>query len=86
MEGVFKGSKSRGIFNASVRHDWNLGHDRVRERKAQLGKSKEASSIYDSAFVEPKKYSLKDDKDLNLNPSFITSVFELFTSYNTLYF
>lgn len=49
--------------------------------KAQLGKSKEAS-IYDSAFVEPKKYSLKDDKDLNLNPSFITSVSELFTSYN----
>ena len=53
--------------------------------KAQLAKSKEAS-IYDSAFVEPKKYSLKDDKDLNMNPSYITSGAELFTSYSILYF
>lgn len=58
MEGVFKGSKSRGIFNASVRHDWNLAMIELGRGRAQLGESKEAS-IYDSAFVEPEKVQLE---------------------------
>ena len=36
--------------------------------------------------LNQKKYSLKGEKDLNLSSGFITSGFELFTSYNVLYF
>lgn len=58
MEGVFKGSKSRGILNASDRHDWNLVMIELGRGRAQLGESKEAF-IYDSAFVEPEKVQLE---------------------------
>lgn len=42
--------------------------NRVRRGKAQAQERVRRHQFMTVLFVEPKKYSLKDDKDLNLNP------------------